>query len=215
MVVTGNQSQVVYDKLRRLLLHSGLAEGVRLTESEWADRLGVNRGSLREALMVLAQEGLLERGERGGYFVPRLRQEDVEHILAAREVLESGAIRALAGRPPSADHFDAMERVCDRMQLMLEEGYEFGFVEADRRFHVLLVQSARNPKLSRLYENAPLPIRTSPLDDPEQRRQSGQVTVDEHRRLLRLLREERYDDAIALLRRHLLEHHRAHVLARA
>ena len=163
--------------------------------------------------MALSHEGLLERGQRGGYFVPTLTREDAEHILATREVIESGAIRLLAENPPTAALLDQMEQVCDRMSCLLDEDYALGFVEADRRFHVLLVQLADNPKLSRLYENAPLPIRVSAINDSSQRRQSGLKTIKEHRRILDFLREGQYSKAIHLLHRHLHSQHRPKVLS--
>lgn len=61
------QSQTCYKQLRRMVLLGQIPAGERFREVEWAARLGVHRSSLREALSGLAHEGLIRRGERGGF----------------------------------------------------------------------------------------------------------------------------------------------------
>jgi DNA-binding GntR family transcriptional regulator len=94
------------------------------------------------------------------------------------------------------------------MRQNMEAGFEFGFVEADRHFHEVLVQAAGNKRLARVYRQAPLPLAPFPEHDDGARGENMRETLDDHRRMCDLLEKGRLDDAVALLRRHLLRDHR-------
>src|SRR6186713_1785708 len=83
---------LAYQGLRRLLVLQRIPAGERLREPQWAEELGVNRMALREAFARLEAEGLIEKGERTGYFVPVLTDGDLDEIKYARVVLECAAI---------------------------------------------------------------------------------------------------------------------------
>src|SRR3954471_19883752 len=87
-----SQRERAYDTLRGVLILQQADAGQRLREPEWAARLKVHRSALREAFARLAAEGLVERGARTGYFVPRLGVEDVAEVTKIRLALECLAI---------------------------------------------------------------------------------------------------------------------------
>lgn len=148
-----------YHRLRRLLILEQIAEGQRLREAEWAQRLRVNRTALREAFARLEAEGFIERGPKTGYFVPVLTNKDIQEIIEVRIMLEGGAIERLVilGLNTAA-HLSPMREACDQLERLIREDYVLGVAEADRRFHESLIHSARNRRLSMLYQRAPLPI---------------------------------------------------------
>ena len=198
------QSQRGYELLRRQLVTGRIAPGTRLTEVEWARRLELHRPALREAMRVLAHEGLLEAGERGGFFVPVLSEDDLREIMETRALIETGVIRRLTcdGEldPESCQRLTA---ICDLMEQLLEEELEYGFVEADRRFHKTLVSLSGNSKLIALYNQAPLPIRLLSAPDPQTRHEKHLQTLTDHRQLVELLEQGRSHEAVALLEQHL------------
>jgi len=157
---------------------------------------------------MLAHEGLLRRGERGGYFAPLFEQRDLDEIWAVRAILEAGAVRQLSERRPADLNLKPLENAIDAMEQMLDEGYELGFIEADRRFHSLLVELSGNQRLIELYKRAPLPLMASPLPDPEARHTAMQKTVGEHQEIAKLIREQRTAEAIERLQEHLHQAHR-------
>jgi DNA-binding GntR family transcriptional regulator len=199
-----SQTQSCYSRVRRLLLYRQIQSGSRLTEVAWAERLEVNRSALREALNMLAHEGLLCRGDGGGFFVPVLEKRDLEEVLEVRLALELGAIRLLAQRGPAPGQIDNLRKVCHTMEQMLDTGLELGFEEGDRQFHEVLLDSAGNQRLSRVYQQAPLPVVPSVDPDEATRRKSMRRTLDDHRKLCDLLETKRYKDAAELLERHLM-----------
>jgi DNA-binding GntR family transcriptional regulator len=202
------QNRDCYAQLRRLLIHMQIRPGSRLVEAEWSKRLNVHRTALREAMSMLAHEGLLRRGERGGYFAPLFEQRDLDEIWAVRAILEAGAVRQLSERRPADLNLKPLENAIDAMEQMLDEGYELGFIEADRRFHSLLVELSGNQRLIELYKRAPLPLMASPLPDPEARHTAMQKTVGEHQEIAKLIREQRTAEAIERLQEHLHQAHR-------
>lgn len=204
-----SQADGCYESLRWRLLHGQLTPGSRLVEEKWAANLRVNRSALREALMMLAHEGFLETRPKGGFFVPTLTQKVLDEVLEVRLALEVGALRIMetwGSLPPEG--LQKLHQSCDLMQRLLEAGFEYGFVEADRKFHETLVAIGGNERLLRIYRQAPLPLR--PLPEPEEatRRENMRKTLADHRALCALLDAGRIGDAIEFLRRHLLVDHK-------
>ena len=87
------QGDIAYQELRRRILIAQLEPNVRLKEDEWAKKLNVSRMAVRESLTRLLGEGLVESGEKGGYFVAEMTIEDIKNIRELREILELAAIR--------------------------------------------------------------------------------------------------------------------------
>ena len=205
-----SQSRSCYDALRWQLLHGQLTPGSRLVEEKWSENLGVNRSALREALVVLAHEGFLESGSKGGFFVPVHSQQVLDEVLEVRLSLEVGALEILEirGSVPE-DGLRELKHSCDIMLQLTEAGFEYGFVEADRKFHETIVSMSGNSRLLRIYRQAPLPL--NPLPDPnlETRRKNMRETLVDHIELCKRLGDGNIRDAIELLRRHLLVGHKS------
>lgn len=148
-----NRQQTVVEQLRELILSGVLAGGQRLLEIPLSEQLAVSRTPVREALIVLAEDGLVEYRQNRGYVV---REFSVEYILDAylvREILEGLACRLAAARPLSPEL-----RV--RMDACLRRGDEILAIEqlrADQRepwrevndeLHTILIAAAGNVPMS-------------------------------------------------------------------
>ncbi|MBM3854008.1 MAG: GntR family transcriptional regulator, partial [Verrucomicrobia bacterium] len=142
------QSAQAYAEIRRRILILEIRPDDRLKEEDWARRLEVGRLAVREALTRLHGEGLVVRGEKGGFFAAGMSVEDVRQIREAREVLEVAALR-LARERISAQQIQEIESTCDDFAYMVKKGYHTGAWEADRRFHQLLMAAAGNSRLLR------------------------------------------------------------------
>ncbi len=201
--VKQTQRDECYKSLRRMLLHGLIAPGKRLTETVWAKQLGVTRGALREAMSMLLHEGLITRGERGGFFVPELGPVDYEEVLEVRYAIEAGAMRLLAMKKLTPANLSRMRETCDAMERMDQEDYDLGLVEADRRFHELLVEAGRNVRLQRVYSRAPLPLIPSMDPSSEMRHANHQRTIREHRLICDLLEQGNVSEACKVLEKHL------------
>ena len=82
--------------LREQILTGNLRNGTHLVEAKLAARLAVSRGTIREALKMLAAEGLVDEEARRGAFVVMLDRDDVREIYDLRAAIEGRAAYLLA-----------------------------------------------------------------------------------------------------------------------
>jgi len=149
----GSQAEKAYEDLKNILISRSLQSGTRMTEQTWVSELKVNRGDVRQALARLYAEGLLEKGEKGGYFVRSFSPEYLEEMQELRLILEEAAVRRAVRRAAEED-IEVLRSIAEHMRIMAENSYELGFGEADVRFHVSLVKAAHNSRLLHTYRQA-------------------------------------------------------------
>jgi len=191
-----------YEYLRKQLLYCQLPPDIRLAETQWAEKLNVHRPALREAMTLLAHEGLLRRGEKGGFFTIGLSSKERREILSTRSILESGAIRLCRQNPPAQQQLEKLSEAFDLLKLLIEAKLEISIQEADRRFHELLVELSGNANLIHLYNRSPLPFQ-GPDKDTEETLLARQQTLDEHKKILELITQGQYEQAAGELVAHL------------
>jgi DNA-binding GntR family transcriptional regulator len=201
---------LAYRALRRLLVLQRIPDGQRLREPQWAEELGVNRTALREAFARLEAEGLIERGERTGYFVPKLTEGDLDEIKFVRGVLESAAIDLVcANRGGAGKAARALRTICDEFEAFAKSRYSLGTSEADRRFHETLLDSAGNKRLATLYHRAPLPLVRVPLAAEARWDEQVRLIAAEHRAIAEAIAAVDAKKAQRLLREHLQLRHQS------
>jgi DNA-binding GntR family transcriptional regulator len=201
--VTSQRDQA-YNGLRRLLILQQIESGQRLREPEWADRLGVHRSALREALARLDADGLVQRGTRTGYFVPSLTPDDVAEITKLRLAFECVAIDEICSAGKKAP-LDRIARACDEFEQFHRGGYSLGATEADRRFHEAIIDAAGMRRLSALYSRAPLPVIHGHTEEPDVWADACRRTSGEHRQILGALKRRDAQEAKRVLRDHLMQ----------
>ncbi len=82
----------VVEVVRQFLFDGRFQPGEELSDRELSAQFGVSRGPVREALLILAEDGLLEHNQHHGFLVPRLTSEDLQQIADARQPLEVKAL---------------------------------------------------------------------------------------------------------------------------
>jgi GntR family transcriptional regulator of vanillate catabolism len=139
-------------KLRELILNGELAAGQRVAEIPISERLGVSRTPVREALTVLAQEGLLDAAGKRGYQVKGFTAKDIEDAVDMRGVLEGTAARLVAEAGPGAELLQALEtcleegaRIVGKARYGLDD--DVLWAEMNGRFHRLIVEASANRAL--------------------------------------------------------------------
>jgi DNA-binding GntR family transcriptional regulator len=141
--------ELALDRLSREILSGRTDPGERLVEEQLTRRLGISRAPLREALRLLAQQGLVEHIPRRGVRVATLSDDDVRELYEVRDVLERHAVATI---PPDAD-LTALRAALELMRAATEAGDRPAIADAHRRFHVALVALGGNRQLSALYES--------------------------------------------------------------
>jgi DNA-binding GntR family transcriptional regulator len=139
----------VHGALLERIVAGELPPGSRLRQEALAEELGVSRTPLREALVRLASEGLVEFTPNRGATVAARDFSDMEQAWGARLVIEPGAARLAAERLDP----DAIERLreCVRRQRVVAGDVTTSFA-LNREFHVTLVQASGNAHLAQFAE---------------------------------------------------------------
>jgi GntR family transcriptional regulator of vanillate catabolism len=147
-----NQRALAIVRLRELILNGDLEPGHRLAEATLADRLGISRTPIRQALPVLAQEGLLISHATRGYLVRRFSAAELADAVDLRGILEGTAARTIAERGAPRALIRALREQLDAGDAIFAGGAmgadgEEAYGVMNARFHALIVEGAQRPIL--------------------------------------------------------------------
>ena len=134
-------------RLREMILRGELEPGQRLAEVALAERLGVSRTPIRQALPALAREGLLSAAGRRGYVVRSFSPQDVVDAIETRGLLEGLAARRIAERGVAPELLEQLRACLAEGDAMLakrrfESTDEQRYSEMNGRFHALILEGA-------------------------------------------------------------------------
>ena len=201
-------ADAAYTQLKQDIFEFRLIPGDRFSETAIAERLGMSRTPVRDALSRLQREGYLEVHFRSGWSVKPFDFEQFEHLYDLRMVLETTAVRRLCDE---FEHVTNDVEPVDRIAALkafwlvpkearLTDGAQVA--DMDERFHITLVEAAGNPELARVHREVTERIRIiRRLDFTSASR--TETTYDEHAQILRAVIDRRADQAVLLLRTHI------------
>ena len=142
-----NQADLAYAQLKRLILDGILPAGAQMLEQEAALRLNMSRTPVREAMVRLRQEGMVEIRPRHGMRVLPVSARDMAEIYEVLTALEGTAAEMVARRGIAARPLAALRGAVVDMGKALEGGDLVKWAEADEHFHSQLVQLSGNKRL--------------------------------------------------------------------
>jgi DNA-binding GntR family transcriptional regulator len=131
--------------IRRLILNGTYRPGERIKEAEVAKALKISRSPVREAVMNLASEGLIELHPQRGAFVRALEAGEVRDLFEVREALEVRAVRLAARRVELADLEPLLGLLKETERAL---GEDDGIYPSDLDFHVGLAKLSGNESLA-------------------------------------------------------------------
>ncbi|MBO3739861.1 GntR family transcriptional regulator [Actinoplanes flavus] len=141
--------ELAVDRLRRDILSGRTDPGERLVEEQLTRRLGISRAPLREAMRLLAEQGLIEHIPRRGARVATLSDDDVRELYEVRDVLERHAVTST----PVAPDLTRLRAALDAIRRATATDDRLELANAHRRFHVEVVALSGNRQLTALYES--------------------------------------------------------------
>ena len=143
---------VVFNTLRQEILRGELKPGERLMEIQLANKLGVSRTPIREALRKLELEGLVNMVPRKGAEVADITEKSLRDVLEVRKALEELSVQ-LACEKITEEEIEELKRVAERFKDTLDDQDVTKIAEADVAFHDVIYTATDNQKLILLLNN--------------------------------------------------------------
>ncbi|MFC6789735.1 GntR family transcriptional regulator [Methylobacterium komagatae] len=191
----------VADRLRELIQSGDMEPKERINESELTERFGISRTPLREAIKILATEGLLELLPNRGARVASISQDELEDVIEVIAGLEATA-GDLACRTITDSEIDAIQVDHDAMVAAFNGNDEAGYFAHNRLIHEAIMAAARNATLSNVYQSLSGRVQRSRYR-AHQTEEQWQRAMSEHEQMIVFLRAR---DGVALgslLREHI------------
>ena len=192
----------VAERLRARIFAHELAPGTWLDEQAIAAELGISRTPLREALKVLASEGLVRLEPRRGCYVAELTEQDLDDIFPVMALLEGRCAWEAARRGTSAD-FAELAAIHLELEKHAAANDADCFFDANQVFHSAVQRIAGNRFLAQMIDDA---RRVLKLTRRDSLRLDGRLkqSLAEHRAILAALRNREESEAARLMHDHLL-----------
>jgi DNA-binding GntR family transcriptional regulator len=153
-----SNTEVVADSLREAIIKGWIRPGERIKEIPLAEQLGVSRGPIREALRLLAHDGLVTIVPNRGAIVPTPTSADVLEVYAMRSALGSLALRKLM-LGDSELPVTALDRELARFERAVQRGRAAQAADADLAYQSAIVAGANLPRVARQFDQLTWQVR--------------------------------------------------------
>lgn len=193
--------EVVFNTLREEILKGELEPGERLMEIQIADRLGVSRTPVREAIRKLELEGLAIMLPRRGAIVASITVSDLEDVLEVRRVLE-GLTVDLACKKITEEELDQLKKCLDEFKRVVGGKDLTLITEKDVAFHDVINNASRNRRLIQILNNLREQIyryRLEYIKDADKR----MLLVEEHKMIYEAIRNRDSSAAKKAIKKHI------------
>ncbi|HTI00916.1 MAG TPA: GntR family transcriptional regulator [Acidisoma sp.] len=191
----------IYKRLHALIVSMALPPGTALQDKILSAQFAVSRTPVREALIRLAEDELVDIFPQSGTFVSRIKVGAIPEALAIREALENVTVGRAAACHTEAD-LDRLDRVLDLQASLAAEGDTGGFHEADERFHETIGEISTHRGIWRLVKQVKVQIdRTRRLTLPVPGRMPQ--VIAEHRAIRDAIAAGNAEAAQAAMMKHL------------
>ncbi|MFD1883265.1 GntR family transcriptional regulator [Paracoccus pacificus] len=197
-LASGDLVSHIYDLVRKEITAGTIRVGDRVTEADLAERFGVSRTPVREAVARLEADGLLTNESRRGLVVTELNHQQVVELYFMREILE-GASARLAAQSASDIELSMLEELINKETVSLNDPSTL--LEINQRFHRLMMLAAHNRYLLRSLSQ--LTLTMSLLPSLLDRGGRAEAAAEEHRAIVRALVARDREGAEEAARQHI------------
>ena len=192
---------VVFNTLRKAILRGNLEPGERLREIHLADKLGVSRTPIREAIRKLELEGLVVMIPRKGAVVAEITEKSLRDVLEVRRALEALAVR-LACEKILDPEVEELKVAAERFEEALETGDVTAFAEADVRFHDIIYRATDNQRLIQLLYNLREQMYRYRVEYLK-REDAHETLLEEHQAIIETIEKRDVAKAVEAVRTHI------------
>ncbi|MCL2346413.1 MAG: GntR family transcriptional regulator [Desulfobulbus sp.] len=194
--------QEVAERLRQRIFAHELTPGTWIDEQKLAEQYGISRTPLREALKVLAAEGLVELKPRRGCYVTELSRQDLDDIFPLLALLEARCALEAVRRAESAD-IGMLKTIHERLETAARENRIDAFFEANQEFHRKIQALSGNRRLLSMIQDLRKVLKLSRLHSLSLEGRLQQ-SLDEHRTIMAAFATGKAEEAERLMHDHLL-----------
>jgi len=195
------RAEVAYARLKEVILENEMPAGTQAMEPELALRYGVSRATIREALIRLEAEGLIEIVPRRGARVLPIVADDMKEIYQLLISLESDAAYELAARGLTGQEIERLTLANDSMAQALDEEDLAAWAVADDAFHRGLLDIQGNKRLGKIVTSLMNQAHRARLVT-RRFRPLPSNSIEEHGRILDAIRRNDADAARDLFKAH-------------
>lgn len=189
------------ERLRRLIVEGSLLPGTKIPERELCERYGVSRTPMREALKVLAVDGLVILEPNRGAWVSRITVEDLEEVFPVMGALE-GLSGELACERISDDQIADIRKTHLKMIAHYEARNLTKYFQANQKIHEGILAAAGNSELSAIYQSLSARVRRARYLANMTEERWAQA-VKEHEHILKALENRQGQELSRILKQHL------------
>jgi DNA-binding GntR family transcriptional regulator len=192
---------IVFNTLRKAILKGELAPGERLMEKQLAEKMGVSRTPIREAIRKLELEGLVVMVPRKGAEVAMITEQDIKNVLEVRAALEALAVK-IACQKMDKEKIDQLLNINAAFTKAAAELDVETVIEKDVEFHDVIYNATQNEKLVQIINNLREQIYRFRV---EYIRQMNDFTtlVDEHEEIVKSIIEKKSFEAQEIAAKHI------------
>lgn len=196
-----NLRETVLDQLRAAIITGELAEGTVVSAPVLGQALGVSATPVREAMMDLAREGLVETIKNKGFLVTSMTDKELDDLAAVRLLIEPPSMHAVIDNIPE-EAFTELERIADLCLEAAQSEDLRDYLSHDRDLHALILTHTGNPQLVELATSLRLRTRMYGLVVLARTGRLAE-SAREHHTLIQLLRAGDGAGAEELMRQHI------------
>ncbi|MET9226179.1 GntR family transcriptional regulator [Lentzea sp. NPDC003310] len=188
--------------LRSAIFSGQYAPGDHLGEVEIAARLSISRGTVREALRHLEQEGLVTAGLRGMLRVRTLSVDEVHELYRVRGALETLAVAELIASPRREEAVTALDIALVKLDAAVDLIEQ---IELDLGFHALLCELSGNTILLKSWRHLEGPTRVVVMSAAAGQDREVTLSADHHRPIVRAIERGDAEAARTVIDGHMRE----------
>ena len=192
---------VVFNTLRKAILRGELKPGERLMEIQLANKLGVSRTPIREAIRKLELEGLVLMFPRKGAEVAQITEKNMQDVLEVRKALEELSVQ-LACERITPEQVEEMKMAAEDFRKVLKSGDVTKIAEADVKFHDIIFAATNNQRLITLLNNLREQMYRFRVEYLKQKECYPQL-LEEHDKLIALISGGEVEEACELMGCHI------------
>ena len=193
--------EVVFLTLRKAILKGELQPGERLMEIALANRLGVSRTPVREAIRMLELEGLVTMIPRKGAEVARISRQDLRDVLEVRKSLDSLAV-SLACERITDDEKKDLDKAEEAFEQAVRTKDVTSIAEADVKYHDVILRASKNGRLMQMVNNLAERMYRYRLEYIKDSRNHERL-IEEHRKIMKYIDDGDAENACITIQMHI------------